>query len=278
VTDAHPLHPHQETETEVLPPATSGDGIARTRELPVVEDEPTVVTPPPSAPTPPPSAPSPPPPAPSPPPSAPSPPPPAPSPPPPAPSPPPPAPTRPPVVRARSRRPLVLAVVVAVAVLAVVTGVVALRGRAAGGSGSSQAASVKLSSTITSFDPSGGSGFRRDGAAWRTQTYADANFGNLKPGVGLLLDLGASRPVSTVTLDVVGGPIAVELRAGDSAGGVASGYQRVAADPSASGSTTLTVKGGAAHRYWLVWVTKLAGADGGYRAVIQAPTALGPRS
>jgi hypothetical protein len=172
----------------------------------------------------------------------------------------------------------VLAVVVAVAVLAVVTGVVALRGRAAGGSGSSQAASVKLSSTITSFDPSGGSGFRRDGAAWRTQTYADANFGNLKPGVGLLLDLGASRPVSTVTLDVVGGPIAVELRAGDSAGGVASGYQRVAADPSASGSTTLTVKGGAAHRYWLVWVTKLAGADGGYRAVIQAPTALGPRS
>jgi hypothetical protein len=170
--------------------------------------------------------------------------------------------------------------VAAIAVLAIVAGVVALRERAAGGSasGSSQAASVKLPSTITSFDPSGGSGFRRDGAAWRTQTYADANFGNLKPGVGLLLDLGASRPVSTVTLDVVGGPIAVELRAGDSAGGVASGYQRVAADPSASGSTTLTVKGGAAHRYWLVWVTRLAAADGGYRAVIQAPTALGPRS
>jgi hypothetical protein len=273
VTDAQPLHPQQETETEVLPPATSGDGIARTRELPVVEDEPTVVIPPPPAPTPPPSVPTPPP-------SAPTPPAPVPTPPPSVPTPPPSVPTAPQAVRARSRRPLVLAVVVAVAVLAVVAGVVALRGRAAGGSasGSSQAASVKLSATITSFDPSGGSGFRRDGAAWRTQTYADANFGNLKPGVGLLLDLGASRPVSTVTLDVVGGPIAVELRAGDSVGGAASGYQRVAADPSASGSTTLTVKGGAAHRYWLVWVTKLGGADGGYRAVIQAPTALGPRS
>jgi hypothetical protein len=166
----------------------------------------------------------------------------------------------------------VLAVVAAVAVLA-------LRGRGVGGSasGSSQSASVKLPSTITSFDPSGGSGFRRDGAAWRTQTYAGPNFGNLKEGVGLLLDLGASLSVSKVTFEVVGGPIAVELRAGDSAGGATSGYQRVAADPSASGPTTLTAKGGA-HRYWLLWVTKLGAADGGYRAVIQAPTALGPRS
>jgi hypothetical protein len=258
VTDAQPLHPQQETETEVIPPATSGDGIARTRELPVIEDEPTVVTPPPSAPPSPPSAP----------PSPPS-----------APTPPPPPSSSPPAVRARSRRPLVLAAVAAVAVLAVVAGVVALRGRGGGSaSGSSQAASIKLPSTITSFDPSGGSGFRRDGTAWRTQTYADANFGNLKEGVGLLLDLGASRSVSTVTLDVVGGPIAVELRAGDSASGPASAYQRFAADPSASGSTTLNVKGGAEHRYWLVWVTKLAAADGGYRAVIQAPTALGPGS
>ena len=137
---------------------------------------------------------------------------------------------------------------------------------------------MKLPSTITSFDPSGGSGFRRDGADWRTQTYTGPNFGNLKEGVGLLVDLGASRTVNAVTLDVVGGPIAVELRAGDSAGTAASGYQRLAADQSATGSTTLTVKDGAKHRYWLVWVTKLAAADGGYRAVIQAPTAVGPRS
>ena len=102
--------------------------------------------------------------------------------------------------------------------LAVVAGVVALRGRGGNGSaaGSSQAATVKLPSTITSFDPSGGSGFRRDGAAWRTQTYVSADFGGLKDGVGLLLDLGASQAVIKVTLDVVDAPIAVELRAGDS--------------------------------------------------------------
>jgi hypothetical protein len=166
-----------------------------------------------------------------------------------------------------------MAAVVAVVVLAVVAGLVALRGR--GGGTSASGSSAKLASTITSVDPSGGSGFRRDGAAWRTQTYVSADFGGLKDGVGLLLDLGGSRTVTAVTFDVVGGAIAVELRAGDSASRSPAGYQRVAADPSASGSTTLTAKGGGEHRYWLIWVTKLGAANGGYRGVIQAPTALG---
>ena len=233
MTDMQRPQTQHETETEVIPPVRSGDGIASTRELPVVEDGPTVVTPRPAPPT---------------------------------------------AVPARAGRLLVLAVLVALAVVAAVAGIATLGGRGSDSSGSSQAAAGKLSSTITSLDPSGGSGFRRDGAAWRTQTYVSPDFGGLKDGVGLLLDLGASRTVSRVTFAVAGGPIAVELRAGDSASGSASGFQRVAADPSASGSTTLTVKGGGEHRYWLLWVTELGAADGGYRAVIQAPTALGPRS
>ena len=140
------------------------------------------------------------------------------------------------------------------------------------------AAPVALDAAISSVDPSGGSGFRRDGSSWRTQTYTSADFGNLKDGVGLLLDLGSARTVSAVTFDVVGGPIAVELRAGDSSGTSPSSYDRVVADPSASGSTTLAVKGGAKHRYWLVWVTKLAAQDGGYRAVIRNPVARAPAS
>jgi hypothetical protein len=251
VSDAQPTHPQHETETEVIPPVTSGDGMASTRELPVVEDEATVVTPPPPPqpqPQPQVSAPRTEPPA--------------------------PVPATP--TPAAPRRPLAIAAMVAVAFLAVVAGVVAIRGF--GSDNSASGSAVKLASTITSVDASGGSGFRRDGAAWRTQTYVSADFGGLKDGVGLLLDLGASRAVSTVTFDVTGGPIGVELRAGNSASSSASGYQRVAADPSASGSTTLTVKGGAEHRYWLIWVTRLGAGDGGYRAVIQAPTALGPRS
>jgi hypothetical protein len=169
-----------------------------------------------------------------------------------------------------------------VLVLAVVAGGLALRGRsgdsAAAGSGStaSAAASAPLSATITSVDPSGGSGFRRDGSSWRTQTYVSADFGNLKDGVGLLLDLGSPKAVSRVTFDVAGGPIAVQLRAGDDAS--TSGYATVATSGSASGATTLTAKSGGRHRYWLVWVTKLGAADGGYRAVIQSPTAVGSGS
>jgi hypothetical protein len=281
VTEAQQPHPQHETETEVIPPVSSGDGIARTRELPVVEDEPTVVTPrvappepvtvprpqlpesetspsPSEQPTsPPPTAPAPP--------SA-------------APAPASAAPAPAGAVPARGRRLLVPALVAALVVLAVVAGAAILAGRGIGSSGSSQAASVKLPSTVTSFDPSGGSGFRQDGTAWRTQTYVSPDFGGLKDGVGLVLDVGAPRTVGRVTFDVVGAPMAVELRAGDSSSGSASGFQRVATESSASGSTTLTVKGGGQHRYWVIWVTKLGAADGGYRAVIQAPTAFGPRS
>jgi hypothetical protein len=247
VTDEQHPDTARDNKTEVIPPVTSGEGLPHTKELPVVvEDEPTVVTPPPardeSLATP--SS---------------------------------PAPAGP---SSGARRPVVLVALAAALVLVVVVGAVALRGRGstttAGAAGST--AAVKLPATITTVDPSGGSGFRRDGAAWRTQTYASADFGNLKDGVGLLLDLGGAKQVGRVTLNVDGGPIAVELRAGDSGSTSASGYQRVATDPSASGSTTFTVKGDAEHRYWLIWVTRLASAGGGYRAVLENPTVFGSRS
>jgi hypothetical protein len=162
-------------------------------------------------------------------------------------------------------------VLVAVLVVAAVAGVVVARdrfGTAASGAGGSGAA-VAVPATITSLDPSGGSGFRKQsGSTWRTQTYQSAEFGNLKDGVGLLLDLASARQVTTVTLDVEGGPIAVELRAGDERAASAGGYRKVAGADSASGPTTLTPKDAGKHRYWLVWVTRLAPQDGGYRAVI----------
>ena len=60
-----------------------------------------------------------------------------------------------------------------------------------------------------------------------------------------------------------------------------TGYARVTGPASASGATWLAVKDGGQHRYWLVWVTKLAAQDGGYRAVLSTPvvrgTSAGPR-
>jgi putative peptidoglycan lipid II flippase len=161
-----------------------------------------------------------------------------------------------------------------VLIVAAVTGAVVVRQRAGtaapGRNGSGGA--VAVPATITSLDPSGGSGFRKDsGSTWRTQTYQSADFGNLKDGVGLLLDLGSAREVTTVALEVVGGPIAVELRAGDARAASAAGYRRVARADSASGPTTLTPEDAGRHRYWLVWVTRLASQDGGYRAVVRDP-------
>ena len=293
MSDAH--EPAGERETEVLPAVGSGEDIVPTRELPVVEDE-TVVTAPPAqaetvvappvqaetvvappaqadtvvappaqaetvvAPPPPIAAPSP------------------------APQPPPaPAPGPPSARGGRGRvwRNAFLALV-AVLLLAGVAGVVVARGRsgtATSGASGSRAA-VAVPAAITSFDPSGGSGFRKEsGSTWRTQTYQTAEFGNLKEGVGLVLDLGSAREVSTVDLDVVGGPIGVELRAGDERAASAGGYQKVASADSASGPTTLTPpEDTGKHRYWLVWVTRLASQDGGYRAVIRDPAVKGPAS
>ena len=170
---------------------------------------------------------------------------------------------------------------VAVLVVAAVAGVVVALDRAGNAAPGRSGAGVLVAvpATITSLDPSGGSGFRKEGAStWRTQTYQSADFGNLKDGVGLLLDLGSGREVRTVTLDVVGGPIAVELRAGDDRGTSAGGYSKVASAGSASGATTLTPKDAGKHRYWLVWVTRLASQDGGFRAVIRDPAVKAPPS
>jgi hypothetical protein len=227
----------RDTETEVIP-SLGGEGVARTRELPVVEDDTEIVSETPPRPVE--NVPS--------------------------------APRRPPVSPA-------IAAAIAVLVVAVVAGAVVLLGRQPSPSGGSRAgasagaAAAAIPASISSLDPSGGSGFRRDGAqTWRTQTYTSADFGSLKSGVGLLLDVGAPRAVGAVTFDVVGGAVAVELRAGDDRAGSAGAYS-VIARAAASGPTTLPVTSGAKYRYWLIWVTRLAARDGGYRAIIKNPVA-----
>ncbi len=171
---------------------------------------------------------------------------------------------------------LVAGLVIAVALAAVVLGTRSTT--TATGAAGAAAAPVALDAAITSVDPSGGSGLRQQGGAWRTQTYTSADFGNLKDGVGLLLDLGAARAVTAVDLDAVGGPITVELRAGDERGADPTAYARVGAAVQASGQTSLPAKAGGRHRYWLIWVTRLAAQDGGYRAVIRNPVARAPAS
>lgn len=134
-------------------------------------------------------------------------------------------------------------------------------------------AAAPVAGSWSSVDPVGGSGFRQvDASTWRTQSYRSAEFGNLKPGVGLLADLGAARELGEVVVDVAPVGVALELRAGDSPSDSPDDYAVVAAADDAAGPTTLDASGGGAHRYWMLWVTRLGPREGGYVAELSQPT------
>ncbi|MFF7752176.1 serine/threonine protein kinase [Streptomyces sp. NPDC007971] len=93
---------------------------------------------------------------------------------------------------------------------------------------------------------------------WQTDFYLGARFGNLKPGVGVILDLGKVQQVSKARITFVG-ETSVELRAAD---------ENAASEPAsftdfskvAAGSgTTVTLQPGKSvkTRYLLVWLTQL---------------------
>ncbi len=77
----------------------------------------------------------------------------------------------------------------------------------------------------TAIDPEGDNEERNDTAVlaidgdkdtyWRTERYRSVNFGNLKSGVGLVIDLGGSARVNEVTLDTESDDWSVEIYIGD---------------------------------------------------------------
>ncbi|MCX3287371.1 protein kinase family protein [Streptomyces sp. NEAU-H22] len=104
------------------------------------------------------------------------------------------------------------------------------------------------------------------GTYWETSFYTSADFGRLKSGVGVILDLGKVQDVGKVTVSFKG-ETSVELRA---ATGVATqpqsldGYTKVAQ----GSGTTVALKPDESlkSRYLLVWLTKLPLTDdGNYR-------------
>ncbi|MCX4882084.1 MULTISPECIES: serine/threonine protein kinase [unclassified Streptomyces] len=104
---------------------------------------------------------------------------------------------------------------------------------------------------------------------WQTDYYLSANFGNLKSGVGIILDLGKVQQVGKVTVTFVG-DTSVELRSASADAGAKpmsfSSYTKVA---SGSG-TAVELKPGKSvkSQYLLVWLTKLPlqADDGQWRA------------
>ncbi len=134
------------------------------------------------------------------------------------------------------------------------------------GSGATIGGAIRLTA-VSAFDPEG-DGHENDGqvplatdrsvsTAWQTEHYATSDFGNLKSGVGLVLDAGSAVKARSLTiLSDTPGYTAV-IKAGDSQTGPF-------ADDSASelgGTTTTFDLNGTTARYYLVWITMLSPSD-----------------
>ncbi|MBX9424128.1 MULTISPECIES: protein kinase family protein [Streptomyces] len=102
--------------------------------------------------------------------------------------------------------------------------------------------------------------------SWHTVSYASAEFGNLKSGVGIMLDLGKAQDISSVELSFVG-HTSVELRTAPSdASETPSSVDAFTTQASGDGTdVTLTPTKPVTSRYLLVWLTKLPDSDGGFR-------------
>ncbi|MFJ8882252.1 serine/threonine protein kinase [Streptomyces sp. NPDC102402] len=104
---------------------------------------------------------------------------------------------------------------------------------------------------------------------WNTDGYFSADFGRLKEGVGVVLDLGKVQQVGKVDVSFLGGSTAVELRTtkDSSVPQMPDGFGKVA-----TGSGTkvaLKPDKPVQARYLLVWLTKLPPtSDGNYRGKI----------
>ncbi|MEV0781853.1 serine/threonine protein kinase [Streptomyces sp. NPDC050423] len=104
---------------------------------------------------------------------------------------------------------------------------------------------------------------------WNTDGYFSANFGNLKEGVGVVLDLGKVQQVGAVDVTFLGGATSVELRAAATpeVPSLPTGFNEVAR----GSGTKVALKPGkpVQARYLLVWLTKLPpSSEGNFRGKI----------
>jgi hypothetical protein len=110
---------------------------------------------------------------------------------------------------------------------------------------------------------------------WTTQWYATPNFGNLKQGTGLLLDMGRTVTITSVRLSLGSPPGAqVQLRLGTSPD---SGALRVDTTATATGQQlSLPLTAPEKARYVLVWFTRLPpNGTGAYQVFLHSVTVQG---
>jgi hypothetical protein len=101
---------------------------------------------------------------------------------------------------------------------------------------------------------------------WKTESYkTSANFGGLKTGMGILVDLGSPKNVASVKINFTTPTATVELRTGtqdypstkDGDGQLVAAYQTIGTPKENAGSSVLLNSDGRSVRYLLIWITKL---------------------
>jgi hypothetical protein len=110
--------------------------------------------------------------------------------------------------------------------------------------------------------------------SWTTSHYNTANFGNLKKGMGLLINLGTPRSLSEVRVETSSGGVGMDIRTGNSDPGdnspgdakVASEYKKLGDDDSDSSNAGTNrvfsvFDANTKYQYVLVWITSLPHAD-----------------
>jgi eukaryotic-like serine/threonine-protein kinase len=101
--------------------------------------------------------------------------------------------------------------------------------------------------------------------SWRSETYQTAQFGDLKKGVGVLLDLGQPTSVHQVTLDLGSGPVDVTVYAATDPS--LQGATVIGTASAASGQIQLKAAGAMPEtQYVIVWFTSLAQDGSQFRA------------
>ena len=137
--------------------------------------------------------------------------------------------------------------------------------------GKTAAAAIVHLKAVGAFDPPPGDGVERNdllGAAtdgsmstfWQTEHYTTAQFGNLKDGVGLVLDAG--KPVKLDSLRIRTGTsgFSAVIKAGRSQDGP---FSEVSSEQTVGDSSTFTLHVSEGERYYVVWITRLTAFDTG---------------
>jgi hypothetical protein len=110
--------------------------------------------------------------------------------------------------------------------------------------------------------------------AWTTSTYKrHATFGNLKPGMGVVVDLGETKTIRQVDVSMITPGATVQILAGDVAGGHDHTAWPAASNPLADAPAKfkITLEKAATARYVVLWITKLPPSEkgNGFKAGVQ---------